>query len=138
MKTITIMLLALLTFHSASAQSCFPEGIAFSTQSQINSFRTDYPGCTQVEGDLIICGYNINSLSGLSVITSIGGNLIIECNQELTNLTGLDNVVFIGGDFYVEGNLKLASITIGDLPAGVYVARITNNKLVWITKFIKQ
>jgi hypothetical protein len=26
-------LLALLTFHSASAQSCFPEGIAFSTQS---------------------------------------------------------------------------------------------------------
>lgn len=110
MKTITIMLLVLLTFHSASAQSCFPEGIAFSTQSQINSFRTDYPGCTQVEGDLIISGYNINSLSGLSVITSIGGNLIIECNEELTNLTGLDNVVFIGSDLYVEGNFKLVSI----------------------------
>ena len=110
MKTFITMLLALLVFHSASAETCFPEGITFATQSQINSFRTSNPGCTQIIGDLNISGYNITSLSGLNVITSVGGNLVIECNTLLTNLSGLNNLTSVGGNLYIGGNLKLTNI----------------------------
>ena len=44
-----------------------------------------------------IFGSDISNLNGLSVITSIGGELLIlDCNI-LGNLTGLDNLTSIGG-----------------------------------------
>ncbi len=51
-----ILLLALITIsHSIGiSQGCLPEGITFTTQEQIDNFQTNYPGCTEIEGDVII------------------------------------------------------------------------------------
>ncbi len=35
------------------AQSCLPDGITFETQAQIDSFQVNYPGCTEVEGNVV-------------------------------------------------------------------------------------
>jgi len=64
----------------------------FWTQSEIDDFQTNYPGCTELMGDLQISGNDIMDLSGLNVVTSIGGDLSIIHNDTLTSLTGLENI----------------------------------------------
>ena len=54
---------------------CLEEGITFSTQEQIDNFQTDYPYCTEIEGNVIIEGYDITNLDSLSVLNSVGGFL---------------------------------------------------------------
>jgi len=56
MKKLIILLLALAAINSANAQPCLPEGIMFYSQEQIDNFQTNYPGCTEIEGDVIIEG----------------------------------------------------------------------------------
>ena len=55
----------------AAQDPCLPDGIFFSTQVQIDNFQTDYPGCTEIEGDVDIYGPDITNFSGLNSITSI-------------------------------------------------------------------
>ncbi len=71
---------------------CFPNGITFSIQAQIDNFQSNYPNCTEIEGDVEISGNNILSLDGLLVLTSIGGFLNIHDNPNLTSLSGLDSI----------------------------------------------
>jgi len=115
MKTLTyFILLALLTPVALSAQfdePCLPEGITFSSQAQIDSFQSDYPNCTEIEGDVEINGNDIINLNGLNVITSIGGNLQIQGNIALISLTGLDNVNSIGDYLSIYNNDALISLT---------------------------
>jgi len=80
---------------------CLPFGNYYlSTQADIDNFQTNYPNCTEIEGDLYIgswSGTDITNLNGLSILTDIVGDLRIYNNAYLTGLTGLDNVTFIGG-----------------------------------------
>ena len=105
MKKFYIILIAMLMSSGAMAQTnqpcstCLPEGVTFSTQTQIDNFQTNYPNCTEIEGDVLINGSDIINLNGLSVLTSIGGNLWIKINSSLTSLTGLEGLTSIGGDF---------------------------------------
>jgi S-formylglutathione hydrolase FrmB len=80
--------------------SCLLEGITFTTQEQIDNFQTNYPECTEIEGDVHIDGESISNLSGLNVLTSIGGFLAI-INTNLPNLEGLENLIFVGGDLRI-------------------------------------
>ena len=101
-----------LMFRQASAQfgcTCLPEGITFTSQEQIDSFQANYPGCTEIVGEVIISGNGIQNLNGLSCLISFHGSLKIE-RTSLLNLTGLDNVQHIGGDFRVFYNEKLIGI----------------------------
>jgi len=117
MKNLTLLLILLTAFQGALlSQSCLPEGITFETQTEIDSFQVNYPGCAEIEGNLRIDGDTITNLNGLSVVISIGGNLLIEGNNVLTSLAGLDSVTFVGGDLYIgdfsyEGNPVLTDIT---------------------------
>ena len=100
MKNITLILIVLLVcIHSGViSQSCLPEGITFTTQQQIDNFQLDYPGCTEIEGDVQIGEYpntDIENLNGLNVLTSIGGDLYFTHNHNLTSLTGLENLIFV-------------------------------------------
>jgi hypothetical protein len=108
--------------YTCPSSSCLPEGITFTTQEQIDNFQTNYPGCTEIEGDVTISGYNIANLNGLNVLTSIGGTLTIGVNgwmnNNLTSLTGLENLNFIGEDLLIggtglglPGNPNLTSLT---------------------------
>ncbi|HOP13609.1 MAG TPA: T9SS type A sorting domain-containing protein, partial [Lentimicrobium sp.] len=78
-----------------------PEGITFTTQYEVDLFQINYPGCTDIEGNVIISGADIANLDGLGVLHSIGGNLRIEQNNSLANLQGLDNLSHINGDLII-------------------------------------
>lgn len=108
-----ISLISLFQFH-VTAQLCLPQGIHFTTQAQIDSFQINYPNCSEIQGDVRISDLwsgNINNLSGLSVITGIGGDLSIDSVFYLTSLDGLDNLSSIGGDLLIICNPKLTSIS---------------------------
>lgn len=137
MLAITAVLVCMtwcVSFDSYS-QSCLPDGITFTTQSQIDSFPINYPGCTEIGGSVEIRGGDISDLSGLSNINSIGGKLIfIFChslhslegleelstidsmlvfqqNYFLSNLSGLGNLSSIGTGFVILGNSSLTSFS---------------------------
>lgn len=94
-----------------SSQSCLPEGITFNTQWQIDNFQTNYPNCTEIEGDVIIDGIDITNLNGLDVVTFIGGDLLI-WNNSLISLNGLHNLTNVSGDFelFSTGLINLSGL----------------------------
>lgn len=117
MKKASIILIALLIFQFNSfSQSCLPEGITFISQAQVDSFQINYPGCSIIEGDLIIGPENswneidINNLDSLIVLTSIEGNLKVWNNDVLANLIGLDSLSSIGADLIIETNSSIESL----------------------------
>jgi len=111
----TFVIVFLLGYISYS-QSCLPYGISLTTQSQIDNFQTDYPNCTEIEGDVIIKGDDIINLNGLIVLTTIGGDLQIGGTDWatsytiLTNLTGLNNLASIGGNLIIQYNNSLQNL----------------------------
>lgn len=74
-KTYLLSFLLLIFCSSLFSQPCLPEGITFSTQEQIDNFQEDYPGCTVIEGGVLIEGTDITNLDGLDVITAFGNYL---------------------------------------------------------------
>jgi S-formylglutathione hydrolase FrmB len=91
-------------------ESCLPEGITFTTQVEIDSFQINYPGCTEIEGDVTINGDDISDLNGLNVVTAIGGDLNISSNDILYDLTGLEGLTYIGGNLEITGNAVLSEL----------------------------
>jgi hypothetical protein len=110
-RFITLIFILLLIQLSTQAQSCLPDGITFETQAQIDSFQVNYPGCTEIEGDVTIHNTDINDLSGLSVLTHIGGRLAIQQNNALTSLEGFDNLASVGEYVFIAQNNALTSFT---------------------------
>jgi hypothetical protein len=113
-------------------QGCLPEGITFTTQDQIDNFQTNYPGCTEIEGYVIIEGDDISNLDSLCVLTSIEGTLVISNNSltsltplqnltslwglslyqsSLTNLAGLENITSFAGNLQLSENNVLSSLS---------------------------
>jgi len=67
-----------------------PSGdITFSSQAQIDNFPTDYPGCTNIPGNLTISANDINDLSGLKQVATVEKSINICDNPILTSLDGL-------------------------------------------------
>lgn len=96
-----------------SQNPCLPEGITFSTQEQIDSFSVNYPGCTEIGGNIIISGEDIQNLDGLSGVNECWGTLLkIHDNPSLTSLNGLGNLIMSEYifDFYIENNDSLPSL----------------------------
>ncbi len=96
------------------SQGCLPQGIVFLDQSEIDSFRSNYPGCTEIEGNVTIGSYgggaNISNLDSLIGIIRIGGDLKVVYNYYLTSLEGLSNLAYIGGDLKLyQGNVSSLS-----------------------------
>lgn len=89
---------------------CFPNGLVFSTQAQIDSFIISSPYCPVIEGDLWISGNNIQNVEGLSLITQVNGNMKVSNCDSLESLEGLHNINMIGGDLDVEYNPVLTNI----------------------------
>jgi hypothetical protein len=110
MKKSFLLILGLILSFTASSQSCLPEGITFLWQADIDSFQTNYPGCTKIEGDVTINSFDITNLNGLSVLTSIGGSLSIYVDV-LSSLAGLENLTSIGGGLIIQNNDSLTSLT---------------------------
>ncbi len=93
------------------SQPCLPEGITFTTQAEIDNFQTNYPNCTEIEGFCYIDDNDITNLNGLSVVTSIGGQLRIRFTERLKSLSGLDNLTSIGGSLWIYINDSLTTLS---------------------------
>jgi len=114
MKNLIILLFALLTINGVKAQGCLPQGITFTTQEQIDNFQVNYPGCTEIKGDVIISDYfpeNITNLNGLGVLNSIRGDLKIIVNPVLTSLAGLEGLTSIDSTLTISNNIGLLTLT---------------------------
>lgn len=109
-KLISVVAILAFSQYMVFAGSCLPKGIIFSTQEQIDDFRINNPGCTEIEGNVTITGNRITNLNGLHVLNSIGGNLRLFYNPALTSLTGLESLTSIGGNLRIEYNYALTSI----------------------------
>ncbi len=94
----------------ANSQKCLPTipGFGFYTQEHIDNFPVNYPGCTEIEGDLIIGEFqnDITNLNGFSQLRSVGGSLRISNCEALQSLNGLNNLRSIGQGLGI-GNLPL-------------------------------
>ena len=53
-KSIIPLLFAILFYFNGHSQSCFPGGITFTSQAEVDNFIIDYPDCTTIEGDITI------------------------------------------------------------------------------------
>jgi len=137
-KFFLFIAIAVLSLSMSYAQGCLPEGIIFETQEQIDSFQINYPGCTEIEGDVLIGSpegnlnimnleglnglikidgfldinscYGLGDLSGLDSLTQVGGYVRIQNCTELDNFSGLNSLTYIAGAFEITGNYMLTSI----------------------------
>jgi hypothetical protein len=108
---VIIILLAGFLQQNAYSQYCLPDGITFTNQAQIDSFQVNYPGCTEIEGNVGLIGWDIISLSGLSMLQKLNGNVYISGCDQLKNLVGLDNVTSIGGNLLLYPCDSLTSLS---------------------------
>jgi len=103
----------------ATSQSC---GITFWSQVEIDSFPSDYPGCTEISGlqfdsdvtnldsfynvtkisgNVNLCSSNLVDISGLENLDSISGFVIL---QEITLIGNFNSIEFIGGDLNINNS----------------------------------
>jgi hypothetical protein len=126
-RTLVLLWILLSAFSGIYAQSCLPDGVTFTTQTQIDSFPIQYPNCTAIEGDVIIPYPNsISNFQGLNSITTIGGELLISDCEQLTNLDGLNNLQSIGGALSLIGNDNLIDLSafqnLGSIGGGLTIS----------------
>jgi len=111
MRNIIIFIYLTIAIHTiANSQSCLEEGITFTSQSQIDNFQLNYPGCIEIEGDVLITLDDIVNLNELEILEAIGGSLSIEECDQLTNLEGLSNITSIGHDLNIQMNGMLVDL----------------------------
>ncbi len=114
-KLALLTILSVIIKITALSQGCLPDGIHFKTQEEIDNFSINYPGCTEIEGLVVIDDTiegDITNLLGLSSITKTGGNILrIANNSMLTNLSGLENLDSIEYNFDISNNYSLNSIS---------------------------
>jgi len=92
------------------AQSCLPDGIMFTTQSEVDNFKADHPGCIQILGTVLIESASITNLDSLDAITEIGGSLSIYNSPLLQQINGLKNVDSVGQVFSIRHNPRLKTL----------------------------
>ncbi|MBK8850251.1 MAG: T9SS type A sorting domain-containing protein [Saprospiraceae bacterium] len=100
------------------AQACLPQGVVFTTQNELNQFKTTYPDCKIIEGDLVVGSYStliiknkdIVNLSPLGNIEEVKGNLIISSIENLIDLSALAKLKKVGKDIIIQGNSKMESL----------------------------
>lgn len=104
-----IFLFSALTKSSISGQSCYPNGVTFTSQAQIDQFPSLNPGCSIIGSHLIIQGYDITNLDSLYSIEEIDGYFRLN-SSSLTSFKGLNNLGTIRATFIVtQSNTSLSS-----------------------------
>jgi len=136
MKNFTLLLLTFVLSYTSSYTNaqCPPGEVEFLNQAEVDAFATDYPNCTQINGNLNIGSLNtsifsnIYNLSGLENVSSIMGDLLIANNNSLTNIHGLDQLLNIEGNVRIFYNNSVGNLTgLGKLNTVVGDFRISGN-----------
>ncbi len=112
-KALILLLLLFMNNLGIYSQQCFPDGIIFESQQDIDNFKIDFPYCSSIIGNVII-GNNfgdINNLDSLSNIDTIYSDLQIVYNPIIIDIDGLQNLKYIGGSLIVKNNYDIESIS---------------------------
>ena len=96
--------------------TCLPNGITLSNQSVATNFAANYPGCTVIQGDVLLGGA-INFI-GMEQVVEIQGDIRCggdgECNgsngQAHEDFKGLENVVSLGGIILEEHGFSFTGL----------------------------
>lgn len=128
---IIFSLVLFLTVQFSLFSQCPTAGITLSTQSAVDNFTVNYPGCSVMPAgsDLIITGTNITNLNGLSSLQIVNGAVEIRNNPALTSLDGF-SPVYAGSDLIIRSNpliQNLNSLSGLDTVAGEFVIRSNQN-----------
>lgn len=83
-------------------------GVTITTQSQVDNFAIDYPGCTNFYS-ININGSDILNLNGLSQIETVARNFKVK-NTSLQNMIGLENLTYVGGNLDFFGNSLMENL----------------------------
>lgn len=102
MKRILLMLLVLVS-NQLLAQPC-PNGFSATTQADLDNFTTLYPGCTSINGVLFISG-DVQNLDALSQITQVNGNLLLGSINPDFDISGLSSLTTVGGNLDISSSL---------------------------------
>jgi hypothetical protein len=111
---VLLLLAALLGAAPVHAQVCTNPIVAVLSQFDADNFA-----CSEVTGLLFISDHGnggITDLTGLSILTTVGGDLVIQDSAALVSLAGLENLSSVGGnvgigDRLFGGNPALVSLT---------------------------
>jgi hypothetical protein len=98
-------------FSEVIAQNC-PNDLFISNQGHMANFNIDYPGCTNIPGDVTIYGGGsyLTNLDFLENLTSLR-LLRVYDNDFLTSLEGLNNLISLGGgELQVYDNAALTNL----------------------------
>ncbi|MFN8295256.1 MAG: gliding motility-associated C-terminal domain-containing protein [Chitinophagales bacterium] len=108
---ILLLLLFFLMYGNMKAGNCIPVGstLYLTRQSEIDSFRINYPDCSNFDGNLTISGSDVVNLDSLIGLKRIPSNLWIY-NTNLHTLKGLDSLSTIYGT-RIENNSLLNNLT---------------------------
>jgi len=109
MEKITL-LTAFLFVSFLSFGQCPTTIIMLTSQADVDSFSTTYPGCTSPGNGMLISGNGISNLSGLSNLSYVGGGFSITNNPLLTSLSGLEGLNGMS-DFELTNNNLLSDIS---------------------------
>lgn len=104
-------LISLLLVINLNSQ-CLP-GSTYMTQSDVDNFATNYPGCTEILGDLYI-EPDVTSLQGLSQLTKINGWLDIWRNDNIVNLNPLQNLDTVG-NIYISDCDEIQEVVLNNI-----------------------
>lgn len=103
-KPIILLIFFSFLLNGIIAQSCFPNGINFYKQSDIDEFVVNNPTCNIILGDVEIWPIEgeINNLDPLNQITKIGGTLKLTDLPMVNSFDGLQNIDSIGGSLFMN------------------------------------
>ncbi len=121
-KTLATFLLCILFLFVGSSflfgQDCIDDDKFYFSQNHINNFPSSYPGCSIINGNLLISEANlgnITNLDSLNQITTIKGDLIINDNRKLNSLAGLENLETVEGTLVIGISDSLKTVTLSSL-----------------------
>ncbi len=109
MKKNPTLFLALLISFLSYGQCPDNPNITITSQAEIDSFATDYPGCTSLSS-LIIEGPDITNLNGLSQIEMLFEFLVIQ-ETSIQDFNGLDNLSEVSFELVIRDNPSLLDFT---------------------------
>ncbi len=115
-KSITPFLLLFFIFFTGNYlhAACPTSDITLSSQTDVDDFATNYPGCTTIPAgvEITVKGSGITNLEGLKELTAIDGQLEIEDCPDLTTIFGLRNITVVNpeGEIEIENCDALTSL----------------------------
>ena len=104
MKRCFIALLFLFSYLSALSTTCGP--IDLGSQTDVDNFRMNNPGCDTINGNLHIHGASVVNLDSLIGLVHITGNLQIDTTS-LTSLSGLEGILTAPSIITIDTNHML-------------------------------